>query len=163
MTSFPWKCRTCREVAVTAVVVPYDAAVEHDGRTYPIHLPALEVLRCGRCGAVVLDDAADAKIGEAFRAVARLLPPAEIRRRREALGVTQKQLAALLDVSESTVSRWETGSQIQQRAMDKLLRGFFDVPEFRRYVGLVPPGASPPAGPSVGGAEALTTCLPQDA
>jgi hypothetical protein len=40
-----------------------------------------------------------------------------------------------LDVSESTLSRWETGAQIQQRAMDKLLRGFFEVPAFRQYLG----------------------------
>ena len=29
----------------------------------------------------------------------------------------------------------ERGGQVQQRAMDLLLRAFFDVPEFREYLG----------------------------
>jgi DNA-binding transcriptional regulator YiaG len=37
-------------------------------------------------------------------------------------GLTQKQFAHLLGVGEATVSRWETGAQIQQRAMDRFLR-----------------------------------------
>jgi putative zinc finger/helix-turn-helix YgiT family protein len=135
MKPFPWKCRTCRKVAVAQVTIPYTTEVQHDGRTYSVQLPALEVLRCSECGAIVLDDAANARISEAFRYEAGLLTPAQIRQQREALGLTQKRLACLLDVSESTLSRWETGIQIQQRAMDKLLRAFFDLPEFRRYLG----------------------------
>lgn len=33
----------------------------------------------------------------------------EIRRLRQALGMTQVQLAALLDVHKATIKRWETG------------------------------------------------------
>ena len=146
MKPYPLKCRTCREVAVAPAVVPYAAEVEHDGRAYPVALPALDVLRCGRCGATVLDDAANEKVSDAFRSVAGLLAPAQIRRRREALGLTQKQLSAFLDISESTLSRWETGAQVQQRAMDRLLRGFFEVPELRSYLGFSPPLAAAPAG-----------------
>jgi putative zinc finger/helix-turn-helix YgiT family protein len=57
-----------------------------------------------------------------------LLSPEEIRRSREKLGLTQKQFAALLGVGEATVSRWETGAQIQQRAMDRFLRLCFASP-----------------------------------
>jgi putative zinc finger/helix-turn-helix YgiT family protein len=46
----------------------------------------------------------------------------EIRQGREKLALTQKQFANLLGVGEATVSRWETGAQIQQRAMDRFLR-----------------------------------------
>jgi transcriptional regulator with XRE-family HTH domain len=56
------------------------------------------------------------------RREARLLTPDEIRDGREKLGLTQKQFANLLGVGEATVSRWETGAQIQQRAMDRFLR-----------------------------------------
>ena len=38
------------------------------------------------------------------------------------LGLSQEQFANLLGVSEATVSRWEMGAQIQQRAMDRFLR-----------------------------------------
>ena len=37
------------------------------------------------------------------------MPPAEIRRRRQALGVSQNALARLFGCSSSTVSRWEQG------------------------------------------------------
>jgi putative zinc finger/helix-turn-helix YgiT family protein len=146
MKPFPWKCRTCREVAVSRERIVYATEVEHDGRAYPVTLPDLEVLRCARCGATVLDDEANRRISEAFRSAAGLLAPAAIRRHREALGLTQKQLATFLDVAESTLSRWETGAQVQQRAMDKLLRAFFDLPEFRRYLGAVTTKQEPAAG-----------------
>ncbi len=55
--------------------------------------------------------------------------------RRESLGLTQKQLADFLLISDSTLSRWETGGQIQQKSLDRLLRAFFALEEFREYVG----------------------------
>jgi putative zinc finger/helix-turn-helix YgiT family protein len=76
----------------------------------------------GNCQAVSIDDEADRQISAAFRREARLLAPEEIREGREKLGLTQKQFANLLGVCEATVSRWETGAQIQQRAMDWFLR-----------------------------------------
>jgi hypothetical protein len=35
-------------------------------------------------------------------------------------------------VGPATVSRWETGGQVQQRSLDKLLRLYFTLPEVRR-------------------------------
>ncbi len=116
----------CRERAVEPAVVDYRADVEHDGRAYSIHIPALSVFRCGKCGTLVLDDDANQKVSESLRREAHLLAPAEIRRQRETLGLTQKQLASFLQVGESTLSRWETGVQIQQRSLDLLMRLFFD-------------------------------------
>ncbi len=37
------------------------------------------------------------------------MKPEELQRRREALGLTQEQLARELDVTVTTVSRWERG------------------------------------------------------
>lgn len=141
MQPYPWKCRTCREVAVTPTRITYTTEVEHDGRLYSVVVEALNVLQCERCGAVVLDDAGNRAVSAEFRKVAGLLTPEEIQRRREALGLTQNQLAGLLDVAEATVARWESGGQIQQRAMDRLLRLVFDVPECRSYLGWRPVAA----------------------
>jgi hypothetical protein len=47
-----------------------------------------------------------------------------------------------LQIADATLSRWETGAQIQQRSMDRLLRGFFFVPEFRRFLGAPHPGST---------------------
>ena len=91
------------------------------------------VARCENCGNVVLDDRANNELIDALRVVAGLLHPSVIRERREALGLTQKTLAGHLRVAESTLSRWESGAQIQQRAMDTLLRGYFYVDEFRVF------------------------------
>jgi putative zinc finger/helix-turn-helix YgiT family protein len=74
------------------------------------------------CQALSIDDEADHQICAAFRCEARLLAPEEIREGREKLALTQKQFANLLGVGEATVSRWETGTQIQQRALDRFLR-----------------------------------------
>jgi putative zinc finger/helix-turn-helix YgiT family protein len=102
--------------------VPYATAIEHDGRTYRVEIPALRVPQCAHCKAISIDDEADRQISSAFRCEARLLAPEDIRMGREKLGLTQKQFASLLAVAEATVSRWETGAQIQQRAMDRFLR-----------------------------------------
>ncbi len=80
---------------------------------------------------MVLTDAANRRITDTFRDQLGLLKPAQIRSNRETLGLTQKQLAGLLGIAEATLSRWETGGQIQQRSLDKLLRLFFLLPEVR--------------------------------
>ena len=141
MKPFPWKCGKCRERAVNPASLPYSAELEHDGRKYQISVSDLDVARCEKCGTIVLEDAANRRLSDALRSAAGLLHPSEIRDRRESLGLKQKELANYLRISESTLSRWETGAQIQQRCMDWLLRGFYGVEEFRRFLGV--PSASP--------------------
>lgn len=134
MKPFPWKCGTCRQRGLIPVVLDYRTQLEHDGHSYSLHLPALSVFRCEQCGAIVLNDEADHKISAALRAAAGLLAPEEIRRGRETLGLTQKQLAHYLQMEEATLARWETGGQIQQHSFDRLLRIYFQVPEARRFL-----------------------------
>jgi putative zinc finger/helix-turn-helix YgiT family protein len=112
----------------------YTTEIVHDGRTYQVNVPGLRTPRCqtSECRKILLDTDANRRITQAFRRAANLLEPEEIRRRREALGLTQAALAKRLEVGPATVSRWETGAQIQQRSLDKLLRLFFDLPEVRR-------------------------------
>ncbi len=112
----------------------YTTEVVHDGRSYTVTVPALRVFRCGKCGDLVLDTEANRRISSAFRRQAGLLAPEEIRRQREALGLTQRELAARLQVADATLSRWETGAQVQQRSLDKLLRLFFELPEVRQVL-----------------------------
>ena len=112
----------------------YTTEIVHDGRPYQVTVPALRTPRCQNpdCRAILLDTDANRRITQAFRRAANLLEPEEIRRRREELGLTQAALAERLEVGTATVSRWETGAQIQQRSLDKLLRLYFDLPEVRR-------------------------------
>jgi putative zinc finger/helix-turn-helix YgiT family protein len=112
----------------------YPAEIEHDGRPYSFVVPGIEILECDACHNRVLTDAAFAAVMDKLRAEAGLLTPAEIREKRKGLGLTQEQLASDLKIAKETVSRWETGGQIQQRAMDSLLRLYFDLPAVREYL-----------------------------
>jgi putative zinc finger/helix-turn-helix YgiT family protein len=128
---FSSKCSQCRQRAVVLATVPYTVQVDHDGRKYTVTIPEFVVPRCANCGNVVLDEEANRAISAAFRKQAGLLAPEEIRQQRLALGLTQQELADRLGVAESTLSRWETGAQIQQRPFDRFLRAFFVLPELR--------------------------------
>jgi len=129
---FPWKCGHCRQRAVRPAVVSYTCEADHDGRAYTVTVPELNVPRCGNCGELVLDSAANRQITESFRQQLGLLTPEQIRRNRESLGLTQRELAGLLGIAEATLSRWETGGQIQQRALDRLLRLYFSSASVRK-------------------------------
>ena len=120
--TYPKRCGKCGQKTMRLATVPYTTTIEHDGRAYRVEIPDLTVPQCENCHAISIDDEADRQISAAFRREAKLLSPEEIRQGREKLGLTQKQFANLLGVGEATVSRWETGAQIQQRAMDRFLR-----------------------------------------
>jgi putative zinc finger/helix-turn-helix YgiT family protein len=132
--SYPWKCRNCGNRAVEPAVVDYSAEVEHDGRPYSLEIPNLSILECQVCHSRILTDEAHEKVTEALRAKAGLLTPKEIREQRKLLRLNQEQFAKYLRVAKETVSRWETGGQIQQRAMDLLIRLFFGVPAVRLWL-----------------------------
>jgi DNA-binding transcriptional regulator YiaG len=115
--------------------VPYDVRIDHDGRKYDVHIDTLSVPQCTNCGAISIDSDASEQIDRAFRRAAELLSPQEIRERRIAAGFHHQQdFARVLGVSPSTLNRWENGAQVQQRFHDRMLRAFFDVPEFRAYL-----------------------------
>src|SRR5260370_20137114 len=120
--TYPKRCGKCGQKKMHLATVLYATTIEHDGGAYEVEIPALTVPQCGKCQAISIDDEADQQISAAFRRAARLLTPEEIRQGREKLALTQKQFANLLGVGEATVSRWQTGAQIQQRAMDRVLR-----------------------------------------
>ena len=51
-----------------------------------------------------------------------LLTPEEIRQLRERMGLTQSQPLQISGIGEATISRWERGRLLQNRAMDNYLR-----------------------------------------
>lgn len=132
---FPRKCPECRKRAVSPAVRDYSARIEHDGRAYDVSVQGLPVLACTECGEFTLPPESEKLVSDELRSAAGLLTPEEIRDGRKRHNLTQKALAEQLDIAEATLSRWETGAQVQQRAFDKLLRAYFDVPELRAYLG----------------------------
>jgi putative zinc finger/helix-turn-helix YgiT family protein len=63
-----------------------------------------------------------------------LLSAEEIRALRERLDLTQADLARLLRLGANTVSRWESGRNVQTAAMDILLRIVRDLPGSVEYL-----------------------------
>jgi len=116
-------------------IVPYDLRIDHDGKKFDVHIPALSVPRCSNCGALSIDQEASDQIDLAFRQKAELLTSTQIREGRIQAGFDQQQdFAKCFGVSVHTVSRWETGAQIQQRFHDGILRAFFVNSELREFL-----------------------------
>lgn len=128
---YPWTCSKCREKAVFDGVTDYALDLEFCGRTYPIKIPNLKTPRCRKCGTVLLDTPANEKITAEFMRLAKLLTPDKIRKYREGLGISQKDLASAIGIDEEEVARYESGRQFQQRPVDNMLRLFFGLPEAR--------------------------------
>ena len=89
-------------------------------------------LCCPRCGEIVLRFQDAKRLGEDAIAIYRkkhgLLSADEIRAIRERFDLTQADLARLLRLGANTVSRRESGRNVQTAAMDILLRLIRDLP-----------------------------------
>ena len=103
-----------------------------------IAVPSAAHLRCPKCHEVVLRMDQARKLREraldTYRSQYDLLSTDEIRSIRERHHLTQVQLARLLRLGGNTISRWESGRNVQTAAMDVLLRLIRDIPESLRYL-----------------------------
>lgn len=103
-----------------------------------IAVPGALHLACPKCREVVLrlDDAR--KLRERALGIYRekyaLLSADDIRSTRERFGLTQVALAKLLRLGSNTISRWESGRNVQTAAMDVLLRLLRDLPGSLEYL-----------------------------
>lgn len=111
--------------------------------TFPVNgeevgVPNADHLACPRCGEIVLRRDHARHLREAalshYRAHHHLLSGDEIRALRERHGLTQSETAALLRLGANTLSRWESGRNVQTGAMDVLLRLIRDVPGTLDYL-----------------------------
>ena len=89
-------------------------------------------LRCPECAEVVLRLSDARRLAEdataAYRRKHGLLSADAIRALRGRYSLTQADLARLLRLGANTVSRWESGRNVQTAALDVLLRLIRDVP-----------------------------------
>jgi putative zinc finger/helix-turn-helix YgiT family protein len=103
-----------------------------------LRIASVEHLRCPTCNEVLLSQAQAKALQqrgvEAYRENHALLAADEIRALRQKHGLTQAELAAVLQLGMNTVSRWESGRNVQNGAMDLLLRLLRDVPGTRDYL-----------------------------
>ena len=103
-----------------------------------ITVPSASRLKCPRCGEVILRFQEAKRLHEDANAIYRtkhgLLSADDIRTIRERFGLTQTDLARLLRMEANTVSRWESGRNVQTGAMDILLRLIRDLPGSIEYL-----------------------------
>jgi ribosome-binding protein aMBF1 (putative translation factor) len=123
--AYPRRCAECGKAEVRRTTIPYNAEVKHDGTLYAFHIPALQVDKCDACGEVLFTNVTDDQISYALREHLCLLTPKYIRDALMALGMRQKELGNRIGVAPETISRWISGTHIQSRAMDNLMRLFF--------------------------------------
>lgn len=121
-----------------AMMVPSTAELPTLVNGEAVRIAGIEHLRCPTCNEVMLryEQARNLQQRgvESYRASHTLLTGEEIRALRKKHGLTQAQLAALLQLGLNTVSRWEAGRNVQNGAMDLLLRLLRDVPGTRDYL-----------------------------
>ncbi|MFO0934896.1 MAG: type II toxin-antitoxin system MqsA family antitoxin [Gemmataceae bacterium] len=125
------KCVACRQREVVSCVHSIDETVSHDGQSYHVHLDNAKMSKCLNCGNTILDDETIDELYSKMRMLAGLLQPYEIKQIRQKFGLTQKEFSSYLGVAESTLCRWETGSQIQQKSLNKMLVAFDSEPRVR--------------------------------
>ena len=103
-----------------------------------VTVPSAAHLSCPKCGEIVLRYRDSRRLGEDAAAIYRkkhgLLSAEEIRALRERFDLTQADLARLLRLGANTVSRWESGRNVQTGAMDILLRLIRDLPGSLEYL-----------------------------
>jgi putative zinc finger/helix-turn-helix YgiT family protein len=103
-----------------------------------ISVPSARFLRCPKDGEIVLRFQDSKQLHEDAIAIYRrkhgLLSAGEIRVIRERFRLTQANLARLLRLGANTVSRWESGRNVQTAAMDILLRLIRDLPGSIEYL-----------------------------
>jgi putative zinc finger/helix-turn-helix YgiT family protein len=95
-------------------------------------------LRCAKCDEVVLRFGDARRLQEdaiaAYRKKHGLLSADDIRGIRARFGLTQSELAHLLRLGANTISRWESGRNVQSEAMEMLLRLIRDLPGSLDYL-----------------------------
>ena len=121
----PRRCPECGKAEVQPATIAYDAEVKHDGRLHAFHVPRLQINKCGACGEVLFSNVSNDQVTQALREHLVLLSPEQIRDALSKLGLRQKDFAERIGVAAETISRWISGTHIQSRAMDNLMRLFF--------------------------------------
>ncbi len=86
-----------------------------------IHM-VIPVERCTGCGEEFTGPEAETIQHEAICRHMGVLAPSEIRAIREDAGYSRSAFAQLTGLGESSLQRWEDGDEVQQPAIDRLLR-----------------------------------------
>ncbi|MEX0740576.1 MAG: type II TA system antitoxin MqsA family protein [Pseudohongiella sp.] len=114
-------CESCGETDVSVELVDSRFEYNHHGALVTL-VARVPVYTCGACEfQYMAADAEDAR-HNAVCDYLELLPPKVVRQIRVTMGMTIRELSAVTGIGSASLSRWENGSGIQNRAYDNLLR-----------------------------------------
>ena len=118
------RCPTCNVGTLRPQTITDAFEYEVDGETTSVVAENVPVLVCDNlaCGEKLSGPEAVRIRHEAICHAFRLLAPEAIQTLRERVGPTQEEFARLTGIGTATLSRWERGRLLQNRAMDNYLR-----------------------------------------
>ena len=116
------QCPNCGKAKLEFRLVQDVFEYESDQGPTRIEVDDVPARVCDACGEVFFGPEAILLRHNAVCRKLRLLTPEEIKTIREQLGLSQSQLADLTGIGVASISRWERGRLLQNRAYDNLLR-----------------------------------------
>jgi len=118
------RCPTCNAGWLRDKVVTERFEFEVDGKTKTVIAENVPESECDNtaCGERLSGPEAARIRHEAICRMFGLLTPHEIQAIRERLDLSQERFAQLTSIGVATISRWERGRLLQNRAMDNYLR-----------------------------------------
>lgn len=124
-----FSCPVCDGGTVRLTSLPYP--VKFRDREYVV--PDAEVMACEKCGEVFFapgqSDALQRRASDLAREDMGLLAGADIAALRKRSGLTQAQFESALGAPAKSVARWEIGTVLQSRTVDRFLRVLVAHPE----------------------------------
>jgi putative zinc finger/helix-turn-helix YgiT family protein len=144
-TSKRRRCPACGAGFLQPKTVTKHLGHELDGKWRPVTVTKMPVEVCTQCGEQFSGPEAAKLHHEAICRAFGFLTPAEIcTLRQEVLGLTQEEFAQLTGIGLATISRWERGRLVQNRAMDTYLRLLKANPANIRLLRSLPSFGQPP-------------------
>jgi putative zinc finger/helix-turn-helix YgiT family protein len=116
------RCPTCNKGWLRDKIITERFEFEVDGKTKGVVADNVPLSECDNCGERLSGPEAARIRHEAICRTFGLLTPGEIQSIRERLGLSQERFAQLTGIGVATISRWERGRLLQNRAMDRYLR-----------------------------------------
>lgn len=128
------RCAACGKAHVQSRRIRDTFDFNYNDALVRIKATGVPVEVCPACGETYSGPKAAALRHEAICRTLGLLTPHEIRQLRERLRFTQAEFARLTGIGEATISRWERGRLLQNKAMDLYLRLISTVPKSRTFL-----------------------------
>src|SRR4051794_36342695 len=110
------RCPVCGHVPLEQRVVDRTFEYGAEGETVKVEARSVPVEVCPQCGETFSGPRTARAEHDAICRTLGLLTPDQIRQVRERLGLTQEEFSRLTGLGVATVSRWERGRLVQNRA-----------------------------------------------